>query len=65
MSVIHRLCIVQLAALLGIIRATTPHYVRCIKPNAKSVPKLFERANVVQQVRGLLPCSHVSCMLVA
>ena len=40
----------QLASLLTIIRATTPHYVRCLKPNASAAPKLFERPSIVSQV---------------
>ena len=45
------MCRRQLAQLLGIIKATTPHYVRCIKPNPQSVPKAFARPDVVGQLR--------------
>ena len=41
----------QLGDLLSIIRATTPHYIRCLKPNSAASPKLFERLPIVAQLR--------------
>jgi myosin heavy subunit len=55
-------CRRQLAQLLSVIKSTTPHYVRCIKPNARSVPKEFHRTDVVSQLRcgGVLEAVRVA-----
>lgn len=52
----------QLAQLLGVIKSTTPHYVRCLKPNPKSIPKEFARPDVVGQLRcgGVLEAVRVA-----
>lgn len=53
----------QLSELLTVVRATTPHYVRCLKPNAAQVPRQLERDSVVGQLRcgGVLEAVRVSC----
>ena len=52
----------QLNELLTVVRATTPHYVRCLKPNAAQVPRQLERDSVVGQLRcgGVLEAVRVS-----
>ena len=54
----------QLASLLLTIRATTPHYVRCLKPNPQQAPKLFARGEIVHQLRcgGVLEAVRVARM---
>ncbi|CAI5502052.1 unnamed protein product, partial [Closterium sp. Naga37s-1] len=42
----------QLAQLMETLNRTEPHYIRCIKPNAKSRPGMFERAMVTDQLRS-------------
>jgi hypothetical protein len=51
----------QLHDLLTVVRATTPHYVRCLKPNAAQVPRQLERDSVVAQLRcgGVLEAVRV------
>jgi hypothetical protein len=39
-------------ALVGMLGASQCSYVRCVKPNAKMQPGLFENQYVVTQVRG-------------
>jgi len=41
----------QLQALMQSIRTTSPHFVRCIKPNPQSVERVFHRQSVVEQLR--------------
>uniref|UniRef100_A0A7S4T5L7 Myosin motor domain-containing protein n=1 Tax=Alexandrium monilatum TaxID=311494 RepID=A0A7S4T5L7_9DINO len=52
----------QLQNLMERIRATEPHFVRCIKPNPQSVPGKFDRRSVVQQLQyqGVLQAIEVS-----
>lgn len=52
----------QLGELLEIIRATTPHYVRCIKPNDSSSSDDFDTRRVVEQLRsgGVLEAVRVA-----
>ncbi|TMW66528.1 hypothetical protein Poli38472_004293 [Pythium oligandrum] len=52
----------QLNELLEIIRATAPHYVRCIKPNDTNVCDAFSSARVVEQLRsgGVLEAVRVA-----
>ncbi len=52
----------QLQSLMTVVRATSPHYIRCIKPNSKAVPKVMERLSLVQQLRcnGVLEAVRVS-----
>jgi myosin-5 len=41
----------SLSSLMNTIGKTTPHYVRCIKPNPQKRPSLFEKPNVLHQLR--------------
>jgi myosin heavy subunit len=41
----------SLAALMTTLSATSPHFVRCIKPNMDKKPVLFERELVLAQLR--------------
>jgi len=52
----------QLQTLMTSIRATSPHFIRCIKPNPESKPILFNRKSVVEQLRyqGVLHAIKVS-----
>jgi myosin-5 len=52
----------QLNSLIALIKSTTPHYVRCLKPNGLQRPSLFERESVVSQLRcgGVLEAVRVS-----
>lgn len=49
----HTMCFIQqqLQALLEILSATEPHYIRCVKPNNALKPAIFENNNVLQQLR--------------
>ncbi|RLN63887.1 hypothetical protein BBP00_00003812 [Phytophthora kernoviae] len=53
---------VQLNDLLATVRATTPRYVRCIKPNDSHVGSLFQSTRVVEQLRsgGVLEAVRVA-----
>mmetsp|Transcript_5427 Transcript_5427/g.20537 ORF Transcript_5427/g.20537 Transcript_5427/m.20537 type:complete len:1223 (-) Transcript_5427:19-3687(-) len=52
----------QLTDLMAGIRKTSPHFVRCIKPNPQSLPRKFHRRSVVEQLRyqGVLEAIWVS-----
>mmetsp|Transcript_174927 Transcript_174927/g.555363 ORF Transcript_174927/g.555363 Transcript_174927/m.555363 type:complete len:1153 (+) Transcript_174927:130-3588(+) len=52
----------QLRNLMDRIRSTEPHFVRCIKPNPKNAPAVFDRRSVVEQLRyqGVLQAVEVS-----
>ena len=52
----------QLSLLMTAVRSTQPHYVRCLKPNAKASPRLFDRPNIVRQLRcgGVLEAIRVA-----
>ncbi|GBG30838.1 Myosin-6 [Hondaea fermentalgiana] len=41
----------QLASAMAVIRASDPHYVRCLKPNAANKAGRFERVPMVNQLR--------------
>ncbi|RZC68060.1 hypothetical protein C5167_031318 [Papaver somniferum] len=41
----------QLQALMESLKATEPHYIRCVKPNSSNKPHKFESPNVLQQLR--------------
>ncbi|KAK8706139.1 hypothetical protein V6N13_049714 [Hibiscus sabdariffa] len=41
----------QLFELMHLLEKTTPHFIRCIKPNCKLVPGMFEEDLVLQQLR--------------
>ncbi|KAJ7979748.1 Myosin [Quillaja saponaria] len=53
----------QLQALLETLNATEPHYIRCVKPNNLLKPGIFERSNVLQQLRsgGVMEAIRISC----
>ncbi|KAF8788252.1 unconventional myosin-Va-like isoform X3 [Argiope bruennichi] len=52
----------SLCLLMSTLNATTPHYVRCIKPNDQKVAFLFEPHRAVQQLRacGVLETIRIS-----
>ena len=52
----------QLEELMDNINKTSPHYIRCIKPNSSNVPDVLEEPLVVDQLRcnGLLEAVRVS-----
>ena len=52
----------QLQILMKEIDQTTPYYIRCIKPNDKNVPDLFDRTRVNSQIKysGVLSAIQVS-----
>jgi len=53
----------QLGELMKALEKTEPHYVRCIKPNNKNKPGMFEKPNVLHQLRcgGVLEAVRISC----
>ncbi|KAL0968797.1 hypothetical protein UPYG_G00272000 [Umbra pygmaea] len=52
----------SLYLLMETLNATTPHYVRCIKPNDDKIPFEYDSRRVVQQLRacGVLETIHIS-----
>lgn len=52
----------SLTQLISTLHATTPHYVRCIKPNEEKAPFKWEPAKIVQQLRacGVLETVRIS-----
>ncbi|KAK8980870.1 hypothetical protein V6N11_048000 [Hibiscus sabdariffa] len=52
----------QLQSLMDTLNSTEPHYIRCVKPNNKLKPAIFENANVMQQLRcgGVLEAIRIS-----
>ncbi|XP_062404048.1 unconventional myosin-Vc [Sardina pilchardus] len=52
----------SLYLLMETLNATTPHYVRCIKPNEEKQPFEYDSKRVVQQLRacGVLETVHIS-----
>ncbi|KAJ1446534.1 P-loop containing nucleoside triphosphate hydrolase protein [Pelagophyceae sp. CCMP2097] len=52
----------SLGALLSEIRATRPHFVRCLKPNDKNLPDVMDRRRLVEQLRycGVLEAVRVA-----
>ncbi|XP_052586163.1 LOW QUALITY PROTEIN: unconventional myosin-Vc [Peromyscus californicus insignis] len=52
----------SLYLLMETLNATTPHYVRCIKPNDGKLPFEFDSKRIVQQLRacGVLETIHIS-----
>ncbi|XP_075064108.1 unconventional myosin-Vc isoform X1 [Mixophyes fleayi] len=52
----------SLCLLMETLNATTPHYVRCIKPNDEKLPFEFDSIRVVQQLRacGVLETIRIS-----
>lgn len=53
----------QLSELMTSLHATSPHYIRCIKPNSLNKPLLFENAYNLHQLRcgGVLEAIRISC----
>ncbi|KAL4591088.1 hypothetical protein LXL04_004037 [Taraxacum kok-saghyz] len=53
----------QLQQLMETLNATEPHYIRCVKPNNKLKPAIFEKINILQQLRcgGVLEAIRISC----
>ncbi|KAI3730239.1 hypothetical protein L1987_61408 [Smallanthus sonchifolius] len=53
----------QLQQLMETLNATEPRYVRCVKPNNKLKPSIFENVNIMQQLRcgGVLEAIRISC----
>lgn len=52
----------SLTSLMESIHATSPHYIRCIKPNHSKQPHMFSQLLVLQQLRcgGVLECIRIS-----
>ncbi|XP_043688469.1 myosin-2-like isoform X2 [Telopea speciosissima] len=52
----------QLFKLMQRLENTTPHFIRCIKPNSKQLPGLYEQDLVLQQLRccGVLEVVRIS-----
>ncbi|KAK8493376.1 hypothetical protein V6N13_129244 [Hibiscus sabdariffa] len=52
----------QLFELMHQLEKTTPHFIRCIKPNSKQVPGMYEEDLVLQQLRycGVLEVVRIS-----
>lgn len=53
---------VSLEQLLQVLHSTTPHYIRCIKPNSQGQPQTFLQAEVLNQLEacGLVETIHIS-----
>ena len=53
----------QLGELMAALHTMEPHYVRCIKPNARNRPADFEAGGVLHQLRcgGVLEAVRISC----
>ncbi|XP_073902413.1 unconventional myosin-XIX isoform X3 [Castor canadensis] len=52
----------SLEQLLQVLHSTTPHYIRCIKPNSQSQPQTFIQEEVLSQLEacGLVETIHIS-----
>ncbi|XP_005853154.1 PREDICTED: unconventional myosin-XIX-like [Myotis brandtii] len=52
----------SLEQLLQVLHSTTPHYIRCIKPNSKGQAQTFLREEVLSQLEacGLVETIHIS-----
>lgn len=52
----------QLSNLMATIHATSPHYIRCLKPNDKNIPDNFHRVRITEQLRygGVLEAVRVA-----
>ncbi|XP_041521755.1 unconventional myosin-XIX isoform X2 [Microtus oregoni] len=52
----------SLEQLLQVLHSTTPHYIRCIKPNSQSQPQTFLQEEVLSQLEacGLVETIHIS-----
>uniref|UniRef100_A0A8C3KMJ9 Myosin VC n=1 Tax=Calidris pygmaea TaxID=425635 RepID=A0A8C3KMJ9_9CHAR len=61
-KVLHKRFRSSLSLLMMTLNATTPHYVRCIKPNDEKLPFEFDSKRVAQQLRacGVLETIRIS-----
>lgn len=52
----------QLFKLMNKLENTSPHFIRCIKPNSKQLPRVYEEDLVLQQLRccGVLEVVRIS-----
>ncbi|KAJ8629100.1 hypothetical protein MRB53_022423 [Persea americana] len=52
----------QLFKLMQWLENTTPHFIRCIKPNSKQLPGIYEKDLILQQLRccGVLEVARIS-----
>ncbi|KAJ7997386.1 hypothetical protein DPEC_G00228450 [Dallia pectoralis] len=52
----------SLECLMKILHSTTPHYIRCIKPNAECRPLTFKKEEVILQLEacGIVETIHIS-----
>lgn len=52
----------QLKSLLAVVNQTSPHFIRCLKPNPECVPRVLDRPAAVAQLRcgGVLEAARVS-----
>ncbi|XP_024004491.1 myosin-4 [Eutrema salsugineum] len=52
----------QLFKLMNKLEGTTPHFIRCIKPNSNQLPGIYEENHVLQQLRccGVLEVVRIS-----
>lgn len=52
----------QLFKLMKQLESSTPHFIRCIKPNSKKIPGLYEKDLVLEQLRccGVLEIVRIS-----
>ncbi|CAH8348628.1 unnamed protein product [Eruca vesicaria subsp. sativa] len=52
----------QLFKLMNTLENTSPHFIRCIKPNSKQLPRIYEEDLVLQQLRccGVLEVVRIS-----
>lgn len=52
----------QLVELMTTIRETSPHFVRCLKPNGQNKPYILDRASITEQLRyqGVIQAIEVS-----
>ncbi|XP_005220052.1 unconventional myosin-XIX isoform X2 [Bos taurus] len=52
----------SLEQLLQVLHGTTPHYIRCIKPNSQAQAQIFHREEVLSQLEacGLVETIHIS-----
>ncbi|KAG9452756.1 hypothetical protein H6P81_005660 [Aristolochia fimbriata] len=53
---------IQLFKLMQRLESTTPHFIRCIKPNSRQLPGMYEKDLVLQQLRccGVLEVVRIS-----
>eukprot|EP01133_Synstelium_polycarpum_P013441 gene13441-15840_t len=53
----------SLATLMRTIATTTPHYIRCIKPNPDKLPQTFNKHDVIHQLRcgGVMESVRICC----